>query len=651
MKVKRKLRILALTALIVGGVSSMATAETITQIVDNGAWEAGTTWSNGVPPADSVDSIVLGISSALSTITLQSDYILGAGQTITQVRGGWFNFNSGTLDIFGSVNFVGGRHFSGGTSAAKTLILQPGSEFNLGAGYRVANSNFTTKWIANSTGVTDIKASYAQLTGSAAVIDLTDYDLAGSGSNVVLMTTAEELGHTFASVTLIAPSNLTYVADVDYAYNNNTQIALTNIAVWTPPTNTSFLALDPSELEMTLVKPATLVTGSVDLVYTSHTNVNLTVTISTESHPGSFSVLSTNPQVLDPAGFKTTVPVTFQFDNSVAALNNNQTATGLVTFAWSDEGGGDSGSFTMPISVLNPAATQLIGRWLAGTMDYADKSGYTPAGTHDGTIVGTGTGFYFTNDVPGLATGSSLYLANTNCLVIGNTRTSDSGYVNTFDEGTSQRFSVSFWAKGYPATGATWLPTFISKGGETGKGWQIRRRSSMAPVFTLRGPLGAADPASTINVTSTNWHHYAATWDGSAGIRRLYIDGVLSLDMSGDTGTMGLPNNSHLVIGAREANGAAPSSHVNGVSFFDVRMYNAALSQSEVLSVINDSSPFTPTLSIATVANQVVVTWDVGTLLETTSLQYGGWTTNSAAVSPYQVDPATPVKFFKVQNP
>ena len=36
------------------------------------------------------------------------------------------------------------------------------------------------------------------------------------------------------------------------------------------------------------------------------------------------------------------------------------------------------------------AQSNLIGRWITGPADYLDKSGFTPAGTHDGTAIGTG---------------------------------------------------------------------------------------------------------------------------------------------------------------------------------------------------------------------------------------------------------------------
>jgi hypothetical protein len=359
MKIKREQRWLALIALIVGGFSSMATAKTISQVAVSGwpHWTSGATWTNGVVPANDVDSVLIN-----SNISTGNDYTLGVGQTITETGTGTWYYDNSTFDIFGSVDLNRTLQGTGGGGAAKNIILESGSAFSLGTGkFNVAHAGWTTTWIADAAGVTDLQAATADLTGSAAVIDLTDYDLDGSGSTVVIMTT-DEGATTFGSVTLIAPTNLTYVADVDYAYNGNTQIALTNIAVYTGAAETSFEDPDPSVIEMGFILTSTLVTGSVDLVYISPAHVNLTVTISEETHLGSFSVLSATNQVLDPEDFETTIPLEFQFDNGVAALEDGQTATGLVTIAWSDEGAGDSGSFRVPISALAiPDFTPVVG--------------------------------------------------------------------------------------------------------------------------------------------------------------------------------------------------------------------------------------------------------------------------------------------------
>jgi hypothetical protein len=45
------------------------------------------------------------------------------------------------------------------------------------------------------------------------------------------------------------------------------------------------------------------------------------------------------------------------------------------------------------------AAPSLIGQWLNGPANLADASGYSPAGTHNGYIVGAGH-YRFTNDLP-----------------------------------------------------------------------------------------------------------------------------------------------------------------------------------------------------------------------------------------------------------
>ncbi len=111
----------------------------------------------------------------------------------------------------------------------------------------------------------------------------------------------------------------------------------------------AYLDADPDEISEVFDSTAvSLVTGSVDVVFNSATNMDITISISDQSHLGAFSVLSTTPQTL-------TVPMTpttleFEFDNTVATLAAGQTATGLATIAWSETGGGASGSTVVPLS-------------------------------------------------------------------------------------------------------------------------------------------------------------------------------------------------------------------------------------------------------------------------------------------------------------
>ena len=240
--------------------------------------------------------------------------------------------------------------------------------------------------------------------------------------------------------------------------------------------------------------------------------------------------------------------------------------------------------------VLPDPATALIGHWVAGATNLTDSSGHTPAGTHDGVAIGTNAAALAFNadDVPLYFGGSSLDLRAGNAgVMINNTATTDAAYLNTFDDAISNHLSVAFWAKGFPGTWAPW----VSKGGEAGVGWQVRRYSdAYNSCFTLRGVDNAEGGGSSVNVNDNpaKWHHFAATWDQASGTRALYIDGVLSHDVNNVTGqVMALASLQHLALGARQtaANGLNFDSYFAGL-LYDVRIYNQMLFADQVQTVM-----------------------------------------------------------------
>ena len=82
----------------------------------------------------------------------------------------------------------------------------------------------------------------------------------------------------------------------------------------------------------------------------------------------------------------------------------------------------------------------------------------------------------------------------------------------------------------------------------------------------------------TVIVTGGQWHHYAATYDGSAG--RIYIDGVLDVTSPG-TGQINL-SSSDLYIGE---NSGATGRFLHGL-MDEVRIYSRALTGTEILGVM-----------------------------------------------------------------
>ena len=226
----------------------------------------------------------------------------------------------------------------------------------------------------------------------------------------------------------------------------------------------------------------------------------------------------------------------------------------------------------------------LIGYWEFEN-DLIDSSGAHAAGTHDGAAEGTIA--YAAG--PDTAFGQGLDLTGAGGVKINNTQNGEAGYVDTFDAAINSGagFSISFWAQGLPGNWNPWL----SKRGETGEGFQVRRHSSNgSPTFTLRGTAGTDDPLGVSNISSgqPKWIHFLGTWDSSTGERKLYVDGVedTGVAQTGDISEGG-PGNAPaywLTIGMRH-NNADPTIFGNFFSgqIDDVAIWNRPLSASEIV--------------------------------------------------------------------
>ncbi|MFP6875997.1 MAG: LamG-like jellyroll fold domain-containing protein, partial [Roseibacillus sp.] len=146
--------------------------------------------------------------------------------------------------------------------------------------------------------------------------------------------------------------------------------------------------------------------------------------------------------------------------------------------------------------------------------------------------------------------------------------------------------NISFYAKKNGWNG-NWA-THVSKRGEGGQGWQVRRRGSQnKEVFTTRG-LGNDDPdQGTIeSVPDGNWHHIMAQYDGSGGNRKLWIDGVLDYEVTSN-GFINPAPGYNLVIGGRD-NNANPGSNQAWIQALmdEVCIFHRTLSEAERLALV-----------------------------------------------------------------
>ena len=227
-----------------------------------------------------------------------------------------------------------------------------------------------------------------------------------------------------------------------------------------------------------------------------------------------------------------------------------------------------------------PMEDGLIGHWLSGETDYLDRSGHKP-GVHDAYASGNTANISFSSDHPNGFGGSSLDLKGNAYLQVNNSSSSNPNYEDTFDGKISDAFTVSFWAKKLPPNG--W-GAWVSKGGENAGGWQIRRNNNNnTPAFTMRGLNNADGTGSQINVNDNLWHHYAGTWEQTptGGVRRLYVDGALSIQFNAQAGqeyTL-LPSNA-----IRLGSGVnSDAFHIGQI--YDVRIFNRELDAAEIATL------------------------------------------------------------------
>ncbi len=99
----------------------------------------------------------------------------------------------------------------------------------------------------------------------------------------------------------------------------------------------------------------------------------------------------------------------------------------------------------------------------------------------------------------------------------------------------------------------------------------------------------------TVIVTGGEWHHYAGTYDGTAG--RIYIDGVLDVTSPG-TGRINL-SASDLYIGE---NSGATGRFLHGI-LDEVRIYSRALTDTEILDVMAGAGAEYPLASLPSPAD------------------------------------------------
>ena len=97
------------------------------------------------------------------------------------------------------------------------------------------------------------------------------------------------------------------------------------------------------------------------------------------------------------------------------------------------------------------------------------------------------------------------------------------------------RITASAWVKVTEGWRVSWQ-AFMSKGGDQGQGWLLRRWSNRSyGTFTVRGTSGMDDPQGSTDLGDGEWHHIAGVFDGNT--RHFYVDGRVDSGIV-DTGTI-----------------------------------------------------------------------------------------------------------------
>ncbi|MBL7223409.1 MAG: PEP-CTERM sorting domain-containing protein [Candidatus Brocadiae bacterium] len=239
-------------------------------------------------------------------------------------------------------------------------------------------------------------------------------------------------------------------------------------------------------------------------------------------------------------------------------------------------------SKTRTLMSLFAAVLLLVGTAQAGVVGYwnfDNNTNDTSGNGYNATNVG---GTYAAGDVPAALAGSTHSInfnGGNNYAYVPQTAGD-----TAFDLPNS--VAVSVWMKDFPD--GDWEP-IVSKRGDGGQGWQVRRRSNTNTVtFTTRG-MGNDDAQGFINANTNNWKHVVATWDGN--IRTVYVDGVVSRS---DVIRGSISNtNSVLTFGARDDSNGGPlniTAHAR-IQIDDVAIYDAGLTPNQVAHLGSGGDP------------------------------------------------------------
>ena len=321
--------------------------------------------------------------------------------------------------------------------------------------------------------------------------------------------------------------------------------------------------------------------GVASIVLTSSTNISCTTTVST---------ITVTTKDVNGAGMPTTVNMSFDAGGgslSQSSLTTNSSGIGTITFT--------SNANTLASNTIR-AEEPNIGAY--GTV-IVTKSGTVPIG---GTLATTTGSICTGGNVQLTLSGQSGNINkwqrstdNINWTDITNTTTSLSetiygGALNTdgsndyvnIPKPSLNAFTIEYWVKTTQASpsGSQWYQGNGIVDAEVGGTTTDFGTSLLNNKLAFGVGLPDVTIQSTTSINSGNWIHVAVTWDGSTGVMKLYINGILEASTTGATGTRSAPPS--IRIGSIQT----------GIQYFngtidELRIWNVVRSQSDIQSNMN----------------------------------------------------------------
>jgi fibronectin type 3 domain-containing protein len=180
-----------------------------------------------------------------------------------------------------------------------------------------------------------------------------------------------------------------------------------------------------------------------------------------------------------------------------------------------------------------------------------------------------------------------------------------SGYVDMGDGvvSTLNDFTISTWVK--VNTNANWARLFDFGSGTSYYMFLTPQSGSSTIRYAIKNNGGEQQINGPSALSAGVWHHVAVTLSGTTG--KMYVDGVaVGTNSSMTIKPSDLGNTWGNYIGKSQFN----DPYLNG-SVDDFRIYNRALSATEISTLRNKTLPATPTGLTATPGNaQVALTWN-----------------------------------------